>query len=154
MLQSGSGSQKIFIVHGHDDAAKEATARFVEKLDLVPIILHEQPNKSRALVEKFEQESNVAFAIVLLTPDDIGGKKGETPQNLKDRARQNVVFELGFFFAKLGRSKVCALTKGTIEKPSDIDGVTYIRMEDNWKLELAKEFKAANIQFNHAGLFK
>jgi len=84
----------IFIVHGHDEAAKQVVARFIEKLGLKPIILHEQPNEGRTVIEKFEDYANVGFAVVLLTPDDIGASAKEK-NKLKPRARQNAILELG-----------------------------------------------------------
>jgi predicted nucleotide-binding protein len=136
----------VFIIHCHDEAAKESVARFIEKLDLNPIILHERPNKSRTIIEKFEDYSNVGFAIVLLTPDDVGASK-EEKENLKHRARQNVIFELGYFIGKLGRERVCALYKEDVEVLSDFKGVLYLPMDSagGWRLDLAKEVKAAGI---------
>jgi len=147
-----SGS-KVFLVHGHDDSARETTARFLEKLRLEPIILHEQPNAGRTIIEKVERYAEVAFAVVLLTPDDVGGL-GSAPQVLKPRARQNVILELGYFLGKLGRSHVAALLKGEVERPSDYDGVLYVPMDaaGAWKLQLARELKNAglNIDLNDA----
>lgn len=137
----------IFIVHGHDEAAKESVARFIEKLELKPIILHEQPDKGRTIIEKFEEHSNVGFAIVLLTPDDVGAPIKQQ-EKLKSRARQNVIFELGFFVGRLGRNRVCALYKGDIEMPSDYKGVLYKPMMGDWQLSLAKEIKAAGISID------
>jgi predicted nucleotide-binding protein len=136
----------IFVVHGRDEAAKESVARFVEKIGLKAIILHEQPNAGRTIIEKFEDYSDVGFAIVLLTPDDIGAprdKKGQT----QPRARQNVILELGYFMGKLGRGRVCALYKEGIEIPSDYQGVLYIPMDSAgaWRMALAKEIKNAGI---------
>jgi predicted nucleotide-binding protein len=111
---------KIFIVHGHDNEAKAEVARFVERLGFQAIILHEQVSGNRTVIEKFEANSDVSFAIVLLTPDDEGGKKGDPA---KPRARQNVVLELGYFVGRLGRDKVCALKRGEVEIPSDFNGV-------------------------------
>lgn len=143
-----SFGKDIFVVHGHDDEAKETVARFIEKLGGRAVILHEQPNAGRTIIEKFEHHSNVAFAIVLLTPDDVGGKSAKT---LKQRARQNVVFELGFFFAKLGRNKVCALHKEDVEIPSDIQGVIYTPMDKAgaWRIALMRELKAAGIPLDY-----
>ena len=141
-----SGTRQIFVVHGHDEAAKEAVARFLERLDLKPIILHEQPNQGRTVIEKFEGSAAVDFAVVLLTPDDLGNRAdgSDTP---KARARQNVIFELGYFVGRLGRSRVCALHKGGVEILSDYNGVIYVSMDDpqGWKLLLAREIKAAGI---------
>lgn len=137
-------SDKVFIVHGHDNEAKQTVARFVTDLGLKPIILHEQASQSRTIIEKLESHSDVGFAVVLLTPDDEGRAKGE--DDLKERARQNVVAELGYFVGHLKRNKVCALVKGKIEIPSDFSGVVYVPFEsasNHWKVELARELRAA-----------
>ena len=102
-------SNKIFIVHGYNEEMKQAVARIVEKIGLKPIILHEQPNKGRTIIEKFEDYSDVNFAIVLLSPDDIAYPKDKPPEDKEFRARQNVIFELGFFVGKLGREHVFIL---------------------------------------------
>jgi predicted nucleotide-binding protein len=139
-------SKDVFIVHGHDDAAKHEVARFLELLGLRPIILHERPDSGRTIIEKFEAHSNVGFAVILLTPDDIG-YPSDAPGMAQPRARQNVLFELGFFIGNLGRSRVCVLRKGEIETPTDYSGVLYKTMDKSgaWKLELAKEIKQAGI---------
>lgn len=140
---------KIFIVHGHDNEAKAEVARFVERLGFRPIILHEQASQNRTVIEKFEANSDVGFAVVLLTPDDEGSKKG---QPAKPRARQNVVLELGYFVGRLGREKVCALRRGEVEIPSDFNGVVYETYDEHgaWKGKLAKELEAANFAINWA----
>ena len=139
----------IFLVHGHDEAAKETVARFIEKLDLKPIILHEQPNAGRTIIEKFVDYTNVGFTIVLITPDDVGAPANQK-DHLQPRARQNVIFELGFFLGKLGRDRVCALYKKGVEIPSDYKGVLFVPMDEvgAWKLSLAKEIKAAGISID------
>ena len=137
----------VFIVHGHDQAAKHAIAGFVRRLGLNPIILDEQANRGQTIIEKFEESADEAgFAIVLLTPDDIGAPK-DKPNELKPRARQNVVLELGYFMGKLGRERVCPLFKDDIENPSDIDGVVYVPMDDSngWQLKLGIEMKQAGL---------
>ena len=135
----------VFVIHGHDEAARETVARFLEKLGLEPIILHEQANRGRTIIEKFEDHADVAFTVVLLTPDDMGGRK-DGQSELKPRARQNVILELGFFIGKLGRQRVCPLVKGDVETPSDYDGVVYTRLDDAgaWKMKLVQELKAAD----------
>lgn len=114
------------------------------------MVLREQPNQGRTVIEKFEDYSDVGFAVILLTPDDLGGKSAS---ELLPRARQNVIFELGYFLAKLGRDRVCALHVPTLEIPSDYP-VLYVPFDDQggWKIELAKEMKAAelNIDMNLA----
>lgn len=140
---------KVFVVHGHDDAAKHAVARFLEKIGLEAIILSEQPDQGRTIIEKFEDHANeVGFAVVLLTPDDVGQSKIVT--DTQARARQNVIFELGYFVGKLGRGRACLLRKGDLEMPSDLAGVIYTELDaaDGWMHKLARELKAARMQFD------
>lgn len=99
-------SNLVFIVHGHDAEARETVARFLGNIGFEPIILHEQASRGRTVIEKGEAHSDVGFAVVLLTPDDMGRSVTET--DLEPRARQNVLLELGYFIAKLGRDRVCA----------------------------------------------
>jgi hypothetical protein len=119
-----SNSKKVFIVHGHDVAAKSTVARLLMKVGLDPVIL--------------------------LTADDVGHPRAE--DGIRElRARQNVVFELGFFYGKLGRTKTIALTSGGVSHPSDISGIVYIDMGDGaWELQLARELRAAglDVDFN------
>lgn len=138
---------RVFIVHGRDDSTKMTIAQFLKDLGLEPIILHEQPNKGRTLIEKFEDHSNVVYAVVLLTPDDLGGLVSE-PNNQSPRARQNVIFEMGHFFGRLGRGRVCALLSSEVERPSDIDGILYIPMDQTgeWKGSLLRELKEAGLK--------
>ena len=140
-------SRKVFVVHGHNDAIRESCARFLERLDLQPIILHEQPNAGRTIIEKFQDYSDVGFAVVLLTSDDKGGAKNIDSLALKPRARQNVIFELGFFLGRLGRSKVCALYEDGVELPSDYNGVLFTPIDaaGTWKFQLCREIRAAGI---------
>ncbi len=146
-------SKSIFVVHGHDDEAKESVARFIEKMKLEAIVLHEQPSLGKTIIEKFEKYANVRFAVVLLTPDDVGGTATQ-PKALQPRARQNVIFELGFFVAKLGRRNVCALYKEDVEIPSDIQGILYVPMDRNggWRWQLAREMQAAGLPIDASKL--
>ena len=134
---------KVFVVHGHDNEAKLEVARFIEKIELTPIILHEQPSGSKTIIEKIEAYSDVGFGVVLYTPCDVGAKASKSP-SLSGRARQNVVFEHGFLIGKLGRKNVCPLVKGDVETPNDISGIVYTLMDSGgWKIELAKELRTA-----------
>lgn len=147
-------TNKVFVVHGHDDAARETVARFLERLGIEAIVLHERPTEGRTIIEKLEHYADVDFAVVLLTPDDVGGPKNEPDRPLNDRARQNVVLELGYFVGRLGRKNVCALYKGALELPSDYLGVVYVPLDlgGGWRLQLAKELKSArfNVDMNLA----
>ncbi|MEO8772662.1 MAG: nucleotide-binding protein [Ferruginibacter sp.] len=136
--------EHVFIVHGHDEAARVKAARFLEKFGLKPIILNEQASFGMTIIEKIEKYSDVGFGIILYTPCDTGGKKATVPV-LRDRARQNVVFEHGYLIGKIGRQNVCALVKDNLEIPNDISGVVYITMDDAdaWHFKVAKELKNA-----------
>lgn len=140
-------SNKIFIVHGHDNAAKLDMARTLEKAGFEVIILHEQPDAGRTIIEKFENYADVGFAVILYTECDVGRDKEQSKGSEKYRARQNVVFEHGFFLGKLGRDHVCAFVKGDVETPSDLGGVLYVPMDDAgaWKLKLAQNMNAAGL---------
>jgi len=145
-------TDSVFIVHGRDDSTKRIIAQFLKELGLDPIILHEQANKGRTIIEKFEDHSsNVKYAVVLLTPDDLGGLMSE-PTKQSPRARQNVVFEMGHFFGRLGRRRVCALLSPEVERPSDIDGILYIQLDkkDEWRGNLFRELKAAGLRVKQA----
>jgi len=137
--------RKVFVVHGQDDA-REAVARFLERLGFEAIILQEQANQGRTVIEKVEAHGDVGFAVVIMTPDDEGCIRGGTPQ---PRARQNVVLE-GYFIGRLGRKHVCALKRGEIEIPSDISGVIYIPFDggEAWKVALGRELSAAGFDID------
>ena len=148
--RNAARNQDIFVVHGHDKEAVESVARFIERLDLRAVILQERASGGRTVIEKFEEESSGAgYAVVLLTPDDIGAP-GDEPVETKRRARQNVIFELGFFVGRLGRDKVSVLHKGDVDIPSDYQGVIYVAMGegDAWEIPLAREMKEAGIDFD------
>lgn len=145
--QVSTTGHKLFLVHGHDDGVLHETARFLEKLKQDVVILREQPNKGRTIIEKFEDYADVGFAIILLTTDDRGGTFTCPYDEQKPRARQNVILELGYFLGRLGRHRVCALFAPGVEIPSDYSGVLYIPLDEQgaWHLSLAKEMKAAGL---------
>jgi predicted nucleotide-binding protein len=145
--RSGPAARKVFIVHGHDEGARESVARFLEQLKFDPIILHEQANQGRTIIEKIEAHGDVGFAIILLTPDDVGSVKGG---DLQPRTRQNVLLELGYFVGRLGRSRICALKRGDMEVPSDFGGVVYEPFDAGgaWKQALSRELQAAGFDID------
>ena len=142
-----SSTKKVFLVHGRDNGPKETIARFLSEIGLQPVILHEQPNKGRTIIEKFEDFSDVGFAVILLTPDDVGGLSGG---EIKPRARENVILELGFFLGRFGRDKVCAIVVDGVSVPSDYSGVVFVPLDDTggWRSKLAKELRAANLDID------
>lgn len=147
-------SKRIFIVHGHDGEARETVARFLTNIGFEPIILHEQANRGRTVIEKVEAHSDVGFAVVLLTPDDLG--RAISASDLEPRARQNVLLELGYFIAKLGRHRVCALKRGDVVIPSDFAGVVWTEWDNAgaWKTALGKELQAAGHQIDWNGIMR
>jgi predicted nucleotide-binding protein len=144
---------RIFIVHGHDEALKNETEIFLREIGLEPIILHRQPDQGQTLIEKFEKYGDVSYAFVLLTPDDMGYPKEEEAKKDADRkkeprARQNVVFELGYFVGRLGRKRVCCLYAPGVVLPTDFSGILYKKVTQNLEsvaYELTKELKAAGV---------
>ena len=142
-----SDSRKVFLVHGHDEAVTSIVARFLEKLKLEAVILHEQPNEGQTIIEKFERHADVGFAVVLLTPDDMGGVAPGS--DLQPRARQNVILELGYFIGKLGRPRVCALYVTGVELPSDLHGLVWVPYDSGaWQTKLANEMRATGISID------
>lgn len=135
-LSVNSDFKKVFIVHGHDTALKESVARIIEKQGLEAVILSEQVNVGRTIIEKFEDYSDVSGAICLFSADDVGNAKAEA--NEKPRARQNVVLETGYFMGKLGRNRIVILADEGVEMPSDLSGIVYTDTK-NWQLDLLRE---------------
>lgn len=148
----------IFIVHGHDDGRKHEVARLLERLTKRgPVILHEQADQGQTIIEKFEKHaSSAAFAVVLLTGDDVGGERGALAADMKRRARQNVVFELGYFVGAIGRRHVVALYETGVEIPSDLHGVLYTKLDSGgaWKSKLARELRASGIAVDPSPLLE
>ncbi len=133
-------SNKVFIVHGHNKALKNEVKAVLLELGLKPIILSEQANGGKTIIEKFEEYSGkVNYSIILMTADD--EVKAVKEEGYKPRARQNVILEMGYFMAKLKRSNVFLLLEDDIEMPSDINGVCYASIHENWKLMLVKELR-------------
>jgi predicted nucleotide-binding protein len=145
---------RVFIVHGHDTSLKNEAARFLRDLTGEdPVILHEQPDGGRSLIEKFEASAaTTGYAVVLLTADDFGRAKGETTDQL--RGRQNVVFEMGFFFGSLGRGNVAVIHDEGVEEPGDVRGMLYVPRDDAgaWKMRIAREIDHAGIAVEWAAL--
>lgn len=139
-------SNKVFIVHGHDGELKEKVARRLEQQGIEVIILSEQANRGRTIIEKIEAYSDVHVAIALFTQDDIGMAK-EEKENEKYRARQNVVFEAGYFMGYLGRENVIMVAEENVEIPGDLSGMVYTTKE-NWEIEMLKDLNAAGMKID------
>lgn len=139
-------NNKVFIVHGHDGEVKEKVARRLEQQGIEAIILSEQVNRGKTIIEKLEAYSDVHVAIALFTQDDIGAAK-EEKGNEKYRARQNVVFEAGYFMGYLGRENIIMITDENVEIPGDLSGMVY-STKDNWEFEMLKELNAAGMKID------
>jgi predicted nucleotide-binding protein len=146
VLSPRPASKKVFLVHGRDTGALESVEAFLRKLSLAVTILKDEPNKGQTIIEKVESNADVGFAVVLLTGDD-EGRQRRVADTLLPRARQNAIFELGYFIGLLGRSRVCALYENGVELPSDYSGVIFIPWSEDarWKPPLLRELKAAGL---------
>ena len=137
---------KIFIVHGHDGEIKQSVARIVEKQGIEAVILSEKVNQGRTIIEKIEDYSDVDGAICLFTADDVGKEKKDSVES--PRARQNVVFETGYFMGKLGRCNVVIIAEPGVELPSDMQGIVFTN-KNNWQLDLLKELKSMGYSIDY-----
>lgn len=138
-------SNKVFVVHGHDEDLLKEIVSFLNKINLDVIVSVDIANKGVTILEKIETSSDVDFGVVLYTPCDIGAKNTDSA-NMRARTRQNVVFEHGYLLAKLGRNRVFTLTKGKLELPSDISGTLTISVDNSdWPTKLTAEFLAAKL---------
>ena len=123
-------SNRVFIVHGHDHVAKTDLEIYLKELGLEPVVLHRQADEGKTVIEKFEKHSDVGFAFILLTPDEIAypitdDGLDDSARRKERRARPNVVLELGYFIGRLGRQNVCCLYTGGVDLPSDVRGILY-----------------------------
>lgn len=145
---------RVFLVHGHDDARKYELSGVIHALTgSKAVILHEQPSGGRSILEKLEAyAATTAFAVALLTADDVGRAKAE--QSDTPRARQSVVFEAGYFAGRLGRARVVLLYEAGVEIPSDLAGIVYVPLDSAgaWKMKVAHEMANADIKVDWSGL--
>lgn len=147
-------NKKVFIVHGHDSGLKNDIDIFLRNIGLEPIVLHRQADEGLTIIEKFEKHSDVVYAFILLTPDDIATtvelfNSNEPTKNWEFRARQNVIFEFGYFVAKLGRRNVCCIYKEGVMLPNDISGLLYKKVTesiDSIGYEIIKELKNVGLK--------
>jgi predicted nucleotide-binding protein len=144
-------SNRVFVVHGHDVGLKIDVERFLREIGLEPVVLHRQPDQGATIIEKFEKHSDVGYAFILLTPDEMAftvDQKdiAETDRSIELRARPNVIFEFGYFVGRLGRDRVCCLCKGSVTVPSDLSGLVYKRVDDGLDAQayaIIRELRAA-----------
>ncbi len=150
-------SNKVFVVHGHDDKSKTDLEIFLAEIGLEPVVLHRKPDEGQTIIEKIEKHSDVGYAFILLTPDEVAylaneESKPDTERKKEKRARPNVIFEFGFFVGKLGRKRVCCLYKGDVALPSDVGGFLYKKFNnsiDEVAYNIIKELKACGYTLAH-----
>lgn len=143
VTEASEPSRKIFIVHGREHQERDKLVSILDKLDFYPIVLENETYNGLTIIEKLEKNiSSVGFGFILYTPDDLGRFKTETE---KPRARQNVIFEHGYLFGKLGRNRTCALVKDEVEFPSDLEGLMHEKYSDleHESIKIVKVLKAA-----------
>ncbi len=149
-------SNKVFVVHGHDQGLKTDVERFLHEVGLIPVVLHREADEGATIIEKFEKHSDVGYAFILLTPDEICYTvdqigKPDKERNIEYRARPNVIFEFGYFVGKLGRNRVCCLYKGSVVVPSDLNGLVYKKLDesiDSQAYAIIKDLKAAGYKIS------
>ncbi|WP_423708844.1 TIR domain-containing protein [Undibacterium sp. WLX3042] len=144
-------TKKVFVVHGHDEIAKTNLEVFLHEIGLEPVVLHRQADEGLTIIEKFEKHSDVGYAFILLTPDEVSyvkadEQKGDDARQKEYRARPNVIFEFGYFVGKLGRSRVCCLYTGDVSLPSDVSGMIYKEFKNSIEevaYSIIKDLKAS-----------
>jgi predicted nucleotide-binding protein len=141
-LPADPKKSKVFVVYGHDHTAREQLELVLHRLGLDPFVLQNTSGKGLTIIEALEaeihSEDGPQFGIVLLTPDDVGRSQKADPKDELPRARQNVVLEMGMLLARLGRSNVAILKKGSLEIPSDAGGIIYLSFKDHVREAVSK----------------
>jgi predicted nucleotide-binding protein len=144
-------TKKVFVVHGRDEVAKTNLEVFLHEIGLEPVVLHRQADEGMTIIEKFEKHSDVGYAFIILTPDEVAylasdEHKSDAERQKEYRARPNVIFEFGYFVGKLGRSRVCCLYTGNVSLPSDVSGMIYKHYEksiEDVAYSVIKDLKAS-----------
>lgn len=139
-------SNKVFVVYGKEDETSSDVIQTLQKLELEPITLHDEPNSQNSTLGKIEDYPHVSFAVVVLSPDDLAHPMEEPSESAKYRASQNVILELGYFLGKLGKQNVVAIynKKENFKVPTDITGVIWIEHKTGWYFQLIRELKECN----------
>jgi predicted nucleotide-binding protein len=147
-LPKKTNKNDVFIVHGRNDGIKSEVTAFLYKMKLKPIILHEQPNQGKTVIEKLEKYGDVGAAVILFSSDDLGKYNGDN--EYEPRARQNVIFEAGYFIGRLGRENTIILYEDGLRIPTDLGGYIYISLDEHkrWQVELAKDLKAGGLDID------
>jgi predicted nucleotide-binding protein len=145
--EANGGDGSVFLVHGHAHDLRDTVNGFLTQLGVPVVVCQDTPAHGMTIIEKIEEAGGASFAVVILTPDDLGRAQKEQSGDEAARPRQNVIYELGYFTGKLGRHCVCVLQSGEMELPSDVGGQVFIRLNDPlWRLNLVREMRAAGLK--------
>lgn len=154
---------RVFIVHGHETVVREKVRAKVQEMELIPVVLKQMPGMGISVFDKFRTEADRAhFAIVILTGDDRGSTLEKlrphleskdknaivkVREALRPRARQNVIFELGYFASLVGPRNVLVLYEDGVEGPSDYE-MLHVPLDagGDWLWQLGEELKHAGLQ--------
>jgi predicted nucleotide-binding protein len=138
-------SNKILVVHGQDNEMKLEVTQTLQKLELDPILLDENPNITQNIIENIEEYDHISFAVVILTPNYLAYPNEKNLSEAKYIAKQNVIFELGYFLGKLGKQNVIVMYKKMkyFEIPN-YNGIIWIEYKNGWYFDLIKELKERN----------
>jgi predicted nucleotide-binding protein len=147
-------TNKVFVVHGHDAAAKNELETLLREMGLEPIVLHRKADEGSTIIEKFEKHADVGFAFILMTPDEVAflAKDQNLPESERKsefRARPNVIFEFGYFVGRIGRNRTCCIYSGDVTVPSDLAGLLYKKYTNSIEevaYSLQKELRAAGYE--------
>lgn len=150
-------SDKVFIVHGHDETLKQQLEIFLSEIGIDAVVLHRKADEGMTVIEKFEKHSNVGYAFVLLSPDDLGCKLIDSNnainmEDMEKRARQNVIFEFGYFLGKLGRKRVCCIYKEGVVLPTDASGIIYKKVSEKIEevaFSILKDLRTCGFKINY-----
>ncbi len=151
---SAARTRRVFLAHGRDERWKEAVAHLLEHAGSDEVtILNDRPEERAKLLEQIgEQAHATRYAIVLLTADDVGAARLESPQEpyFTTRARQDVVFEMGFLVAALTPGRVCVLYEDGVELPCELEGISHVRLDlaGTWQPKLLLALRRAGFDYD------
>jgi len=146
-VKPSAPGEEVLVVHGRDEHLLAVTVGFLEKLRLKPVLLSGNSDQEMTALERLGTGNNpFKFAIVLLTPDDVGFDLMK-PKELKTRSRQDVVFLLGFLVGKLGPNKVFAIHKKDVQLPGKCPGVVFELYDEKaaWLSKAAQKMRASGV---------
>lgn len=141
----------VFVIHGRDTVTRDRIVAILSGLRLIPIVLEREATSGRTIIELVEQFSEVNYAVAIMTADDVGALADAT-DSLASRARQNVIFEIGYVMARLGRARVMMMRED-VEMPSDLSGIRWVDIscsDEEIRTALMRDFQGLGDVTFHA----